>query len=112
MGNKKVMPSSIDSPSSPVRVALDQRSYEITISGGALSRTGEITRQALGSRSRRLAIISNPKVQALYGRTVARSLKRAGFETLEILMGDGERAKSLRTAERVWGALIAHRFER
>ncbi|HKX31977.1 MAG TPA: 3-dehydroquinate synthase [Blastocatellia bacterium] len=112
MSNKKAISGSTEAPSSLVRVALDQRSYEITISGGSLARAGELTRLALGSRSRRLAIISNPKVQALYGRTVTRSLKRAGFETLEILMGDGERAKSLRTAERVWGALIAHRFER
>jgi len=43
---------------------------------------------------------------------VERNLKRAGFATLTHLIGDGERAKSLLTAERAWGFLIANRFER
>src|SRR5262247_2723575 len=95
-----------------VHVSLDERSYDITIADGALSQTGEIARAALGGKTRRLAIISNPKVHALFGKIVERSLKRAGFATLTHLIGDGERAKSLRTAERAWGFLIANRFER
>src|SRR5262245_8518386 len=95
-----------------VHVALDERSYDITIADGALSQTGETARAALGDKTRRLAIISNPKVHALFGKVVERSLKRAGFATLIHLIGDGERAKSLRTAERAWGFLIANRFER
>src|SRR5215475_2752783 len=95
-----------------VKVSLDERSYDITIGDGALSRTGEIARAALGDKTRRLAVISNPKVHALFGKAVERSLKRAGFATLTHLIGDGERAKSLRTAERAWGFLIANRFER
>src|SRR5215813_3266330 len=95
-----------------VHVALAERSYDISIADGALSQAGEIARAALGDKTRRLAIISNPKVHALYGKTVERGLKRAGFATLTHLIGDGERAKSLRTAERAWGFLIASRFER
>jgi 3-dehydroquinate synthase len=95
-----------------VHVALGERSYDITVADGALSRTGEIARAALGEKTRRVAIISNPKVHALYGRLVEKSLKQAGFATLTHLIGDGERAKSLRTAERAWGFLIANRFER
>jgi 3-dehydroquinate synthase len=95
-----------------VRVALDQRSYDIAIAGGALARTGEIARSALGARTRRIALISNPKVHAHYGRLVEKGLKRAGFDLLTHLIGDGERAKSLRTAERAWTFLIANRFER
>ncbi|HWQ32910.1 MAG TPA: 3-dehydroquinate synthase [Blastocatellia bacterium] len=95
-----------------VHVSLDERSYEITIADGILSQTGDITRAVLGSKTRRLAIISNPKVHSLYGRAVERSLKKAGFVTLTHLMGDGERFKSLRTAERAWSFLLEHRFER
>lgn len=97
---------------STVHVSLAERSYDITITDGALSQTGEITRVALGEKSRRVALISNPKVHALYGKTVEKSLKQAGFATLTHLIGDGERAKSLRTAERAWFFLIANRFER
>src|SRR5262245_65528668 len=95
-----------------VHVALAERSYDITIADGALSQAGQIARAALGAKTRRLAIISNAKVHALYGKAVERGLKRAGFATLAHLIGDGERAKSLRTAERAWGFLIANRFER
>ncbi|HKQ74677.1 MAG TPA: 3-dehydroquinate synthase [Blastocatellia bacterium] len=95
-----------------VQVALDERSYDITIADGALSQVGRIARAAFGDKTLRLAIISNAKVHALYGKTVEKSLKEAGFGALTHLIGDGERAKSLRTAERAWGFLIANRFER
>ncbi|HZS10371.1 MAG TPA: 3-dehydroquinate synthase [Blastocatellia bacterium] len=95
-----------------VHVSLDERSYDITIAEGALARVGEITRAALGPKTRRLAIISNPKVHGLYGQAVERGLREAGFTTLTHLMGDGERAKSLPTAERAWSFLLANRFER
>ena len=95
-----------------VHVALDERSYDITIAEGALARVGELTREALGAKLRRVAIISNERVHGLYGRQVEASLKRAGIGSATHLIGDGERAKSLRTAERAWGFLIANRFER
>ncbi len=95
-----------------VHVSLGERSYNITIAEGSLKRTGEIARAALGSKTRKLAIISNPRVHNQYGKVVEKSLKQAGFITLTHLMGDGERAKSLKTAERAWSFLIAHRFER
>src|SRR5262245_39573113 len=97
--------------SQKVYVSLHERSYDITTSDGALSQAGEIARAAIGDKTRRLAIVSNPKVHALFGKTVERNLKRAGFVTLTHLIGDGERAKSLRTAERGWGFLIANRFD-
>jgi 3-dehydroquinate synthase len=95
-----------------VHVALDERSYDIAIGGGAIARAGDLIRRALGPKTRRLAILSNAKVHAACGRTVEKSLKAGGFATETHLIGDGERAKSLRTAERAWAFLIANRFER
>ncbi|MDX2043136.1 MAG: 3-dehydroquinate synthase [Acidobacteriota bacterium] len=95
-----------------VRVLLDERSYDITIADGALKQVGEITRAALGAKTRKLAIISNARVHRLYGRGVEKSLKQAGFATLTHLMGEGERAKSLRSAEKALAFMIANRFER
>jgi 3-dehydroquinate synthase len=95
-----------------VRVPLGDRSYTITIADGALADPGEITREALGEKTRRIAIITNQRVHTLYGKRVEKGLKRAGFSTLTHLIGDGERAKSIRTAEGVWSFLIANRFER
>lgn len=95
-----------------VRVLLDERSYDITIADGALKQVGEITRAALGAKTRKLAIISNARVHRLYGRAVEKSLKQAGFATLTHLMGEGERAKSLASAEKALAFMIANRFER
>jgi 3-dehydroquinate synthase len=95
-----------------VHVALGERSYDITIADGALKQTGEIIRAALGNAARRLAIISNARVHGFYGKAVEKSLKQAGFATRTHLIGDGERAKSLATAERALAFMIASRFER
>jgi 3-dehydroquinate synthase len=95
-----------------VHVALAERSYDITIAEGSLKNTGEISRAALGAKTRKLALISNPQVYPQYGKIVEKSLKKADFATLTHLIGDGERAKSLKTAEAAWSFLIANRFER
>ena len=95
-----------------VHVALGDRSYDINIADGALKQVGEITRAALGNKTRKLAIISNERVHGFYGKAIEKSLKQAGFATLTHLMGDGERAKSLATAEKALAFMIANRFER
>ncbi|MBX3276402.1 MAG: 3-dehydroquinate synthase [Acidobacteria bacterium] len=97
---------------SVVRVPLGERAYDITIAEGALGRIGSLVRAALGDAARRVAIFSNARVYSLCGHTTASSLRAAGFGVDEHLMGDGERAKSLRTAERAWSYLIERRFER
>jgi 3-dehydroquinate synthase len=61
---------------------------------------------------RRIAIISNERVFQLYGREVKRSLKTAGFTTLEWLMPEGERYKSFRSLEKAVTFLSENRFER
>jgi 3-dehydroquinate synthase len=95
-----------------VPVPLGERAYAITIAEGALGRTGEIARQAFGQRVRRVALVSDRTVHHLHGSAVERALRQAGLEPLPCLIAPGERAKTLRTAERIWSFLIAERFER
>lgn len=95
-----------------VHVPLGTQAYDITIAEGALEQTGELTCQALGQKAKRIALISNSGVHALYGHIVERNLQRAGLSVKTHIINNGEHAKSLRTAERVWGFLIANRFER
>jgi len=61
---------------------------------------------------RRIGIISNERVFALYGREVVRSLKASGFKILPWLMPEGERYKSFRELERAVNFLSENRFER
>ncbi|HEV3469311.1 MAG TPA: 3-dehydroquinate synthase [Pyrinomonadaceae bacterium] len=86
--------------------------YTIEVGAGALDRLGVAARSALGPRATRAAVISNPRVFGLYGRPAAASLRASGFAVAHWLMGDGERFKTLRTAERALRFLSASRVGR
>jgi 3-dehydroquinate synthase len=83
-----------------VVVRLKERSYPIDVGQGVLSTLGAVARAHLPAEAARVAVVSNPRVFALYGAEAAASLRGAGFAVSHWLMGDGERFKSLRTAER------------
>lgn len=93
-----------------VRVELSDRSYGISIEAGILDSAGSRIIETVGAA--RIAVITNPKIESLYGRRLQRSLRRAGLETEKLIVGDGERFKSLRTAEAIYTFLLEKRFER
>lgn len=93
-----------------VRVKLPQNSYDIKIGSGILSRIGEEL-SGLGIKGK-VAVITHPRIGKLYGRIVSLSLKKAGFQVKTLLVPDGERYKTLLTANRLYDALIKNRFER
>jgi 3-dehydroquinate synthase len=97
-----------------VSVRLPAReNYEIEIGANALHLLGDIARRALPAHARRIVVVSNPRVFDLYGAGVVRSLQRAGgFRVSHWLMGDGERHKNLRTAERALAFFSESRLER
>lgn len=69
------------------------------IGRGILAAAGKEIRRRLGRQPQRLALISNRKVFTLYGPLVVHSVEATGFQVSHWLMGDGERFKSLKTAE-------------
>src|SRR4029079_16374405 len=90
-----------------ISVKQTARRSEINIGSGIRRALG----QCLRGRGR-VGIISNPRVFDLYGRDVKRSLKAAGFKTLEWLMPEGERYKSFPVLEKAVNFLSENRFER
>jgi 3-dehydroquinate synthase len=86
-------------PRLQVRTKAPTREYEITIGRGALSKSGQIARRCLGKQTQRVVIISNKRVFSLYGPTLTRNLQANSFFVSRWLMEDGERYKSLRTAQ-------------
>jgi 3-dehydroquinate synthase len=88
------------------------RGYSVEIGAGALAELGRVARASLSADARRVALVSNPRVFALYGGRAVESLRAAGFDVAHWLMGDGERFKSLRTAERALEFLSASKLER
>ena len=94
---------------SRVSVALGERSYEIDIGPGRLGALGpEIA--ALGFR--RVALVTNPVVEARWGRAARASLEGSGIRVDSLQVPDGEEAKSLRTLESLLGALLERRLDR
>lgn len=90
-----------------------RESYDIEIGAHALRSLGDIARRALPTHARRIALVSNRRVFALYGAGVLSSLRRAGgFHVSHWLMGDGERHKNLRTAERALAFFSESKLER
>ena len=93
-----------------IEVALGKRSYPIRIGDGILSGLGKAL-LPLGF-DRKIALISNPTVYALYGDTVLSSLEGAGFSVSVISIPDGEEYKNLLWAEFIYGELLKARLER
>jgi 3-dehydroquinate synthase len=95
----------------PVRLSAG-RSYEIEIGADALADLGATARRVLAPAARRVVLISNQTVFALYGAPVGASLRAEGFSVAHWLMGEGERHKSLREAERALAFLAQAGLER
>ncbi|MCU1268297.1 MAG: 3-dehydroquinate synthase [Acidobacteria bacterium] len=81
-----------------VRVSLASpiQAYEIKIGSGLLRSLGQEVRRCL-PRARRVAVISNRRVFDLYGGSAVESLQGNDFLVSHLLLGDGERFKSLNT---------------
>lgn len=95
-----------------VRIPGEAAEYQILCGSGLLENTGAVVRAALGGDVRRVAVISNRKVFGLYGERVERSLTRAGISAGSFMIGDGERFKTLRTAEKILGFFNTAGIER
>jgi len=93
-----------------VRVPLGNRSYNIKIAPGLISKLGaECARLKLGQRC---AIITDTNVGREYAKPAYNSLLRAGFEPSLVIVPAGETAKSLKSVQSCYDRLSSHRLER
>jgi 3-dehydroquinate synthase len=86
--------------------------YKIVIGRDILPDAGREIHRALGAQSRCAVVISNRRVFDLYGRKLVRGLRTSGFRVKPWFMGDGERFKSLATAEKAIEFLSTSGLER
>ena len=84
----------------PVRLRGRASEYSVRVGSGLLAVTGGILSEALPT-AKRILLVSNKKVFGLYGDLVRKSITPAGYRPEVHLIGDGERFKTLRTAEGV-----------
>ena len=95
-----------------VRTQNSATGYEVSIGRGTLRDAGRVARAKLGDSVRKVAIVSNTKVFSLYGGAAVEGFERNGFIATHVIVGDGERYKSLQTAEKILQFLSTSRLER
>jgi len=93
----------------PLRVALGERAYPIHI-GARLLDDARLYEPHL--RTGVVAVLSDRKVAPLYLARVGKALEKAGARVLDVVVEDGEQAKSWTTLDRVFDALLAARCGR
>ncbi len=92
-----------------VKVDLGKRSYDILI-GASLDELGA---QMSGLRvGRKVAVVTNPTVNRLYGQRAIKSLSAADFLAMPVEVPDGEQYKTLDWANAVYTALLVNMFDR
>ena len=91
-----------------VPVALNARSYGISIGPGLLAEAGE--RLSALTRARRIPVVTDETVAALHLPTLVAGL--SGFEVVPIVVRPGEASKSFAELERLVDALLALEVKR
>ena len=92
-----------------ITVNLGPRTYSVLVGPGLLGEAGrECARLGLG---RRVALVTQPTV-ARYVARVADALREADFAPVVVEVPDGEAAKSLDEAHRLWDAFLAQGLDR
>ncbi len=91
-------------------VPLGERSYPIIIGAGVIESLGSELQQI--NFPKKIAIISNPTVDALYGDVVSSALLKCGYEILRYNVPDGEEFKSIESLCGIFDVLIQNKFDR
>ena len=71
------------------------KEYCVLVDGGILSRSGEMVMEACGGDI--AALVTDNIVNDLYGDTVEKSLRAAGYSTVRFVFPNGERSKNMET---------------
>ncbi len=95
----------------PVHIDLAERSYDIHIHESCHAWLGPMLAD-LSARVSSAVLISNPKVDRLYGDTLRTSLQQANIPQYTLFVPAGERYKSLHTASKLYGELIQRKVDR
>ena len=93
-----------------IQVRLEERSYDIVVERGILTAIGKHVRRV--SDARKIGVVTDRHVAKSYLTRTTRSLQKAGFEVVSIVLPPGERSKSLTVTGRILNVLAKHKFER
>jgi 3-dehydroquinate synthase len=87
-----------------ISVPLQNRSYPIWIEKGLLIKLPELLKPM--NQGQKWVIFSQNEIISLYGNSLCKGLKSAGFQVELVVLPDGEKAKSLNELEGIFSQLI------
>ncbi len=93
-----------------IRVSLGERSYNVVVEHGLVATIGDRVRKL--TEARKIGVVTDRHVAREYLPRAIRSLRRAEFEVVSIVLPPGEGSKSLVTTGRILDALAKNKFER
>lgn len=88
-----------------LHIDLGERSYDIRIESGCLSRAGEHLR-AVCPRAKKLFVVTDTNVDPLYSSPILDSLERAGFEGHRFVIPAGEESKNAVLLSKLWEEML------
>ncbi len=91
-------------------IDLGKRSYDILIGSGIRNRGGEFLKTVLNPS--RVVVVTHPSINRLYGEEVAASFVAQGWATDIIEVPEGESAKNLSQAEKLYDRLLELQCDR
>lgn len=89
-----------------ITVPLQERSYDIVVEAGAVSRLGE------AKLPEEIAVLSNTTVAPLYADALSEQLRASGHRVVQFNAPDGEQYKSFEWVGRAYDALAEHGLTR
>lgn len=84
--------------------------YDVLIGGGLLHQCGGYIRNI--TKAGKLAVITDDKVDSIYGKIVTDSLKNENFEVCKFVFPNGEQSKSPETLMKIWNFLCENSISR
>ena len=93
-----------------VKVDLGERSYDIFLGENLFSDCAKFLQQS--SYSKKALVITDQTVDRIYGEAFSQNLSSSGFELYKTIVVDGEEAKSLAWAERIYTKAIEAGLDR
>ena len=87
-----------------ISVPLQNRSYPIWIEKALLTKLPELLKPM--NQGQKWVIFSQNEIISLYGNSLCKGLKSAGFQVELVVLPDGEKAKSLNELEGIFSQLI------
>ena len=93
-----------------VPMTLGERSYDIVLHSGLLATVGD--RLSALTTSPKIGVVTDRHVARHYLQGTLRSLRKAGYDPIPIILPPGERTKTLGTIAKILDVLARHKFER